>query len=304
MNILEKKFPQQDIIWAMKKLQFGDNTLGLVGTSSLKSQLYAADYDFMTKISTSNPSDSCPLRPEDLGVSGQERASARCLSTYDIFKQIIDNMNGDLFFIEFKFQNKDGSKFKIFKKDDFTEETFDNNFNKDTIEYCKIDGIVFIDGICKEISVIYFFGKDNISNKDYIKALLDDNIAYYKEGKYYKSLKRIMVPCKLVEPQRLGAIVNISKLFNSQVGSLYQLKNEIDALIIFLDNYKGSEATKRANIFLINLGLKGVKIKDLPALSADYGKLIDREGLKFYKHYKLKPGKVPSVNSSVNNYIK
>lgn len=280
MNILEKKFPQQDIIWAMKKLQFGDNELGLVGTSSLKSQLYAADYDFMSKI---------PTIPDN---------------AYDIFRNIIDNMTGDLYFIEFKFQNKDGSKFKIFKKDDFTQEAWDNYFNKDTIEYCKIDGIVFIDGICKEISVIYFFGKGGISNKDYIKALLDDNIAYYNEGKYYKSLKRIMVPCKLVEPQRLGAIVNISKLFNSKVGWLYQLKNQIDALIIFLENYKGAEATKRAKIFLINLGLKGVPLKKLGDLSADYGKLIDREGLKFYKHYKLKPGKVPSINSPINNYIK
>jgi hypothetical protein len=280
MNILEKKFPQQDIIWAMKKLQFGDNELGLVGTSSLKSQLYAADYDFMTKI---------PTIPSNV---------------YDIFKEIIDSMNGDLYFIEFKFQNKDGSKFKIFKDYDFTRDMWSENFDKDNIQYCKIDGIVFIEGVCKEISVIYFFGKGGISNEDYIKALLADNVTYYNEGKYYKSLKRIMVPCKLVEPQRLGAVVNISGLFNSQVGLLYQVKNQIDALIIFLEHYKGAEANKRAQIFLINLGLKGVSVKDLPNLSADYGKLIDREGLRFYKHYNLKPGKIPAVNSAINNYIK
>jgi hypothetical protein len=50
MDIIEKAYPKQQIISVMSILQFNHNHIQLVGTGGLKSQLYPADYDFMTKI--------------------------------------------------------------------------------------------------------------------------------------------------------------------------------------------------------------------------------------------------------------
>lgn len=287
MNVLEKKYPQKDIFGAMKALKFANNPLELVGTSSLKSQLYAADYDFMSKISS-------PKQPNEV---------------YAEFSKIFNNIrtvNG-LFFIEFKIQNLDGSKVKLFKMEDFTEDFFMANYSPQTVEYCKIDGIIFIEGICKEISVIYFFANKTINREDYIRSLLDDNVHYYEDEKYYKSLKRMMLACKYAEPPRLGAIKAISSLFNSKYGYMYQLKNEIDACIIYLEKYKGTpEAFRRAEIFLINKGLRDVAkptIKSLEKLSKEYAKVFDDEAKKFYKKYAVKVGKIPTLNSKLNNYL-
>lgn len=287
MNVLEKKYPQPDIYGAMKALKLANNPLELVGTSSLKSQLYAADYDFMSKITS-------PKQPTDV---------------YNEFCKIFNRIHSvdGLFFIEFKIQNLDGTKVKLFKMEDFTEQFFFSNYNPQKVEYCKIDGIIFIGGICKEISVIYFFASKTIKRDDYIRSLLDDNVHYYEDKKYYKSLKRLMLACKYAEPPRLGAIKAISTLFNSEYGYMYQLKNEIDAAIIYLEKYKGTqEAFRRVEILLINLGLRDVAkptIKSLEKLSKQYAKVFDGEAKKFYKKFSIKVGQIPTLNSKLNNYL-
>jgi hypothetical protein len=276
MDILEKAFPIQKILKTMEILQFGTDLIQLVGTGSLKSQIYPADFDFMEKITNK------------MGVD----------ESYDEFKRIINNIYAynELYFIEFKFQSKDGNKHKIFNRNDFTKETFNKYFNYN-INYCKIDAIIDLDGHFKEVSAIYFFNDDIISVEDYRKALLEDMKHYYDDGKYYKSLKRLLVSAKISNPPDLNLIITISKLFNSMVGRLYQIKNELDACLIFLDKFKSPRAIKMANIFLNNIGLVGLKIEDIQKISDDYGKLIDSEGLKFYKKYNIKVGVLPKYNT-------
>ena len=56
-----------------------------------------------------------------------------------------------MYFIEFKFQNKDGSKAKIYNLDDLTEEVFLQNFTS-SISYCKVDLVIYFGGKLKEVS--------------------------------------------------------------------------------------------------------------------------------------------------------
>jgi hypothetical protein len=128
----------------------------------------------------------------------------------------------------------------------------------------------------------------------YIQTLLKDQVEYYKDKSYYKSLKRLLVVNKYLDPPDNNLIIAISNLFNSKVGELYQLKNIIDAGFIFYDKYHDD---KLFNVFLNNIGLNGISKDNLKKLNEDYNKIINREGLKFYKHYNLKAGKLPKYNS-------
>jgi hypothetical protein len=275
MDILENNEPPQEIITIMKALQFKKCIIKLVGTGSLKSQLYPADYDF-------------------LNIVGDKYKNN---VVYNEFKKILNKLSKlkDYFFIELKFQTKDGEKTKIFNIKDYNEDLFNKAYNN--IDYMKIDGITTIKGEFKEVSCIYFLTNTEIDNEKYIKILLDDQKHYYDEGKYYKSLKRIMLATKRESPPDKNFIVLVSKFFNSETGKLYKLKNMIDAVIIFLDKYKSKQDVKRVENFLIDNGLKNVKLDDLQKLSDDYGKLIDEEGLKFYKAYNIPVGNLPKYNT-------
>ena len=249
MSILEKRNPQIEIRKTLKILQFINNPIELVGTSSLKSQLYPSDYDFMTKINKIYPKDYIFVE----------------------FMNILHKIQAEnnLYFIEFKFQNQDGTKHKINKITDFTHNAFNNHFNINKIDFCKIDLIINIDNKneFKEVSCIYFFNssKKEITPEEYIKTLKQDQIELYNEGKYYKSLKRLLIISKLNDDLKM--VEKLTTLFNSEIGKLYLLKNELEASQLFLDStrnerdYKNNQ--KRVKIFLSNNGLKGLRLNQI-----------------------------------------
>ena len=242
----------------------------------MKSQWYPADFDFLSKIN------------KRLGVE----------DSYVEFMTILHNIQkrDDLFFVEFKMQDKNGEKQKIFKIEDLTLNVFKKFFNNN-LELCKIDCIIMLDGIFKELSVIYFFNPKKINMAEYKSALLKDQEHYVEEKKYYKSLKRLMLAAKYEDPSDKELIISITQLFNSPVGALYQLKNEIDACIIFMDKYNDKMNQKRAQLFVKNIGFENLNKNQLEELSNEYGTLIDNEALKFYKLHKLKVGVLPKYNS-------
>jgi hypothetical protein len=278
MDILEKNYPSQTLVPIMELLQFKDCHIQLVGTGSLKSQLYPADYDFLCKV---------------------EQKYNKPDVAYDEFKKILDDIKttNNIYFIEFKFQLKGGEKHKVLELVDFTKQTFDKYFIPNKIDYCKIDGILTINGEFKEVSVIYFFSNESIAVDKYRQILLDDQKHYYDDGKYYKSLKRLMLASKYLDTPDRNLIKLITKMFNSQVGKLYQTKNMIDAVIIFMNKYNTPADVKKIKDFLTDIGLKQIKLNDLEKLSEAYGKLIDREGLSFYKNYNVPVGHLPEYNT-------
>lgn len=278
MDVLEEKYLPRNTNFLYKLLQLGNNAVKLVGTGSMSSQYYPADYDFLSKIETK-------YTPTTL---------------YNDFKKIFNRIdNQKLFFIEFKLQQEkiqgknEQEKHKIFSLEDLTQNFFSAFFNKNT-ELCKIDCILFENGIFKEVSCIYFFSNKPLIRQDYVQILLDDQKQYYNAGKKYKSLKRLMLAGKYEDPIDKNLIITITRFFNSMVGKLYELDNIVQATIIYIDNFGVDLRVKQ---FINNIGLGNMNPNLLASLSKEYQKIINDEADRFYKIYKLPVGKLPKWNS-------
>ena len=278
MDVLEERFLSTDVNFLYDVLQLGNNPIRLVGTGSMASQYYPADYDFLSQV----------------------KNKYTPLSLYNDFNKILNKIdNSKLYFIEFKIQQelkkgqKEQEKQKVYTMDEITPEFF-VAFFKPTTELCKIDCILWNEGKFKEVSCIYFFSKKVIVLKDYIKALLDDQKYYYDEGKIYKSLKRLMLSAKYETPADKNLIIAITRFFNSMVGKLYELDNMVQACLIYMRKYG---VDKRVRLFIKNIGLDNMNPDKLESLSKDYQKIINDEAEKFYQYYKLPIGNLPTWNS-------
>lgn len=279
MDVLETKYLSKDLNFLIKVLQLDDNPIRLVGTGSMASQYYPADFDFLCNV----------------------KKDYNAESLFKAFKKIIDNIDDNkLFFIEFKLQQeqakgKEQKKHKIFKKEELTQEFFTAFFKPNT-ELCKIDAIIWYDGKFKEVSCIYFFSSSAkpLNMKKYIQALLDDQKHYYNDGKIYKSLKRLMLSAKYENPPDTNLIIAITRFFNSAVGKLYELDNIIQAGIIYMNKFGVDE---RMIMFVYNLGFGLMNPSKLEQLSKDYQKIINGEAQKLYKYYDLPVGHLPPWNS-------
>ena len=278
MDVLEQKYLSRDLNFLLRVLQLGNNPIRLVGTGSMASQYYPADFDFLCQVKTKYTAGKL----------------------YKDFKKIFSGFdNNKLFFIEFKLQQEpkeegdEQEKHKRYKLEDIDLDFFEAFFKPNT-ELCKIDAIIWYDGKFKEVSCIYFFSSKPLDMQKYIQVLLDDGKQYFESGKVYKSLKRLMLSAKYENPPDKNLIITITRFFNSAVGQLYEVDNMLQACIIYMNKY-GADA--RVHQFIRNIGLGSMKPDKLESLSKDYQKLINGEALKFYKHYNLPVGSLPRWNS-------
>jgi len=257
MDILQKAAPTSELHAIYKRLRFDNIPITAIGTSSLASQAYTSDFDLMSVIK---------------GKITREKA-------YEEFGRILQEFAGisKLYFVEFKIQQKDGTKYKIFKLDDLTKDYF-NHFDAKT-KYCKLDGMIFIDGYLKEVSINYLFRptKENIHKK-----LLEDKEEHYHVGNFYKSLKRLFSATRYAKNVDKNLLVKLTSFFNSELGKLYETYSKLEALQLFLEK-TGNK--RMAVVVLSNIGLKGLKIKDIPNIIRDYKKLLDIEALKYYNEF-------------------
>ena len=272
MDILGKAFPKKELYRVYKTLQFEDIPIELIGTGSLNKQLYPADFDFNTNVGKSKPT--------------------RAFREFQkIFTNIKDEPN--IYFIEFKFQHKDGSKFKLYSLDELDEKVFLEHFRKDTT-YCKIDCIIFFGGKFKEVSSNYNFTTAPSSSK-LKKSLLLEAKEYYDNGDYLKSLKRLFAAAKFGPEKYNNLLIAITDFLNSYVGKAYQKYNELKAIELFLEKYSDTFDEKRVELARKNIGLSGVPISDISKIAGDYKGLFNKEALAFYKHYKLNAGKLKTI---------
>ena len=215
---------------------------------------------------------------------------------------MVDEINerDDMFFIEFKIQDKNGEKYKFKTIEDFKRgyKPFYKLFNKN-IDYCKFDFVVLMDGIYVELSSIYVFNKDELDYDELKKSLSSDMIDLINEGKYYKSLKRLFALYKLYDPINKEALVDISQLFNSMTGELYQHNSILKAIQLMKETYNDKD--RLDNYVFHNLGYKN--IDDIDNIVKDFDKLINREGLNFYKVYYPDFLKNKDINTLVGGNI-
>jgi hypothetical protein len=269
MSVFDKKYPTPAMGPILKAFKWGTNPFQLVGTGGLKVMSYPADIDGLVLVKSFTPK-----------------------SAYANTKAVLDRIQNEpnLFFAELKLQNKDGTKIKFFEPEDFTKQAFYRFFDPDQIDMIKFDCVMnFEIGHFKEVSCIYFLSNSVLDMNKYQKTLFDDGVHYFEDGKPYKYLKRIFMANKIAEVPNLKVLNEIADFFNSGVGRIYSIQNELDAALIFHKKYNGPFDNMRMKQFLIGVGLKDLDPEKIPEVSAAYNKLIQGEATKFIRKNKLLP---------------
>jgi hypothetical protein len=236
-------------------LKFNNSPIVQLGTSSFKSQRYFSDYDLFSPV---NDRDITPEK-----------------SCKEINK-ILTNLKSldDIWFVELKIQNKDGSKEKFYEPDVDCDK-FVKSVKE--LDYLKFDFVVFIRETQKltELSVIYSFS-DMPPKEDLIKAIKADYDYYKSEGNIYKALKRAFSIYRLRGDKE--KMVEISDLFNSNTGLSYTISSNLKAIKLILDgNVSGGDIEKKVAVNLkdisndLDIPLNSEKqidkaIKDIDAL--------------------------------------
>jgi hypothetical protein len=116
-----------------------------------------------------------------------------------------------------------------------------------TLEYAfsspnisKLDVIAFLQGTrFVEISAIYqFYNGKTLLNKgdtDVEKSLMESVIAYTAQGKYFKVLKRLASLARLHKEWK--AVEKFIPIFNSDLGRMNLVVNDINTLLYMFENY-------------------------------------------------------------------
>jgi hypothetical protein len=272
MSVFDKKYPSPAMGPILKTFQWDDYPFQLVGTGGLKVMSYPADIDGLVIVKEFTPR-----------------------SAYANTKKVLDRIQQEpnLFFVELKLQNKDAKdKLKFYNPAEFTKEAFYRFFDPDKIDMIKFDCVMNFDGAhFKEVSCIYFLSNTTLDMNKYQQTLFEDGVHYFQDGNEYKYLKRLFMSHKIAEVPNLKVLNAIADFFNSGIGRVYSIKNELDAATIFHKKYTSPFDILRLQNFLIGVGLKDLPFDKIPEVSAAYDKLIQREAVKFIKKHKLLPEK-------------
>ena len=283
-SVLDTKILNMNNRYLYEVFRYQQNIPQVVGTASLQSQLYPADIDMLCVLDK---------KPDSFNAVQTE------------FKNIFNRMKAyhNLFFVEFKLQNKEkDDKYKFFNVSDVDSGFFAKHYNPDKIDICKIDLLQYSNYKFQDVSIIYFFNKERVDMNVYYDSVLQDQKDYYEEGKYYKSLKRLMVTLKLQDPPNVNMIIGITNFFNSEVGRIYQLNNFITACLTYIEKFGYDDRVRQ---FLKKFKLPELPKEELEKLSKDYEKLYNKEAKKFYEHFSIPVGKKnpPFLRKRINQKI-
>ena len=244
MDISTKREIPQSIYNIIKILKYAPYKMNIKGTASLASQQYYSDLDLFTDILEKEPSDITYKKYYDM-------------------VQKSESIN-DMYFIEFKVQNKKGDKVKYTHLNEFNEKEFNKIYK--TVDFIKLDYVIRIGNKFIELSVNYFYDKNNNikesdkSFQEITKSLKDDMNEQIKEGNYFKALKRLfsVYNLKYVKEQlkNTDKYISLSKFFNSEWGKLYSETANLKAIKLLLENYDDEETIKRAIINLKDLNIE------------------------------------------------
>ena len=257
---------EPDLIKLINKLNLYEGSkIDLKGSYLYKSQKYFSDYDFLSKIHKYKI---------DVG------------NVIDRFNHFIDvfNQSRDVYFIELKFQTKDGEKLRFYPKQKLNAKQIKDIW--DQVEFIKLDLIINIDNIFYETSIIYTF--DKIDKEKLIKGLREEINELKKESKYYKVLKRYFSLLNITKPNdaRIGALL---KYFNSGYGQLYRNKSNLETIKLLGEYYNDKDTKERIKINIKDIGLsKYIKSKkDLDNMIKKYQGILNEASEKVYSELDL-----------------
>jgi len=219
MNILERRKLKTELYDIIKNLEIFETKLKLAGSASLRSMMYYSDYDFNCKIRVRKQT---PI--------------------YNEFKRILSFSNDKLYFIEFKIEYIDGTKIKLNNVNDIKLSMFKN------ISFIKIDYIVFLDFVFKEVSMMYIFKENDMDTDDIIKKLTDDYSELIDNGENFKAMKRAFSIYKIQKDH--PNMKKLTHLFNSTLGKLYEINSNLKTILLLKTMYDDPLTMKRVDINL------------------------------------------------------
>ena len=224
MNILERRKLKTELYDIIKNLQIFETKLKLAGSASLRSMMNYSDYDFNCKIRVRKQT---PI--------------------FNEFKRILSFSNDKLYFIEFKIEYIDGTKIKLKNVNDIKLSMFKN------ISFIKIDYIVFLDFVFKEVSIMYIFKENEMDTDDIIKKLTDDYSELIDNGENFKAMKRAFSIYKIQKDY--PNMKRLTSLFNSNLGKIYEINSNLKTILLLKTMYDDPLTMKR-----IDINLKFLKI--------------------------------------------
>lgn len=274
MDITQQRQIEQDVLPFVNAVQWDEETpIQLLGTGSQQAQKYPSDIDLFSAIKNTSVDDIAGI--------------------YNHMDTIFENADalGDMYFIEFKLQNIDGSKQKWFETSTISEQDLEKAVPAGgRIDFVKVDYVIFIRdrNLFTELSSIYSF-----SPMPPVRVLIEkirgDFNMYYNDGNYYKSLKRMYSIYKLQDKKE--KLVELSTLFNSETGYKYSISSNLKAIKLLLEHYGDDPSiinALRAN--LSDIGHKvGEKIDSeakIDAIIADLDKQIQQETVVWLGRHK------------------
>ena len=166
---------------------------------------------------------------------------------FNEFKCILSFSNDKLYFIEFKIEYIDGTKIKLNNVNDIKLNMFKN------ISFIKIDYIVFLDFVFKEVSIMYIFKENDMDTDDIIKKLTDDYSELINNGENFKAMKRVFSVYKIQKDY--PNMKRLTSLFNSSLGKIYEINSNLKTILLLKTMYDDPLTMKR-----IDINLKFLKI--------------------------------------------
>jgi hypothetical protein len=239
MSVLDKKPLSDEIKDLMVMLRFDNFPVELLGSSSFKYQNYYGDYDFFTVV--------------------RSKSSTHVLKTMNqIIKRITDNPN--CYITEIKIETENGDKIRYHPPDVFIDAKQFKKLFKD-LKMIKIDFIIFSNNRFLETSIIYQFGSSEYSEKDHEKEMKKEIKEWVKDNNYFKALKRVFSLKSIDEQKNKKLLIHLTNLFNSEIGSLYSIKSNMEAIELMKDSY-GKDAIVKKKIAENLKSLKPFNLSD------------------------------------------
>jgi hypothetical protein len=111
------------------------------------------------------------------------------------------------------------------------------------IKFVKIDYIVFLDYVFKEVSIMYIFKNQKESDTDRIQTLRNDYDDLMVKGENFKALKRLFSIYK-IEKDYIN-LKTLTSLFNSSIGKIYEMNSNLKTIQLLKTMHDDDDLTQK-----------------------------------------------------------
>lgn len=232
----------------------------LKGSSQYKYMNYTSDYDLISFVERKTPVG-------ELFIALQK-----------VLQKI--EQHTDMYFIELKYLTANDLKERLHPGDVFGIALMERHYSQ--LKFIKIDTVIRVKERFYELTCIYSFKEEiKTSTNEVIKQLNEDIEEYKKEGNYFKILKRLFSIA--VMNNNIGAADYFIKIFNSELGKLYEIYCNLKAIELLHKYY-----TDSTTIDKINKNLKLIddkfSLKGIAKHIGQYFKKINSAAKKLYEN--------------------